>query len=79
MLQLPDALRQYWLFKAQHATFHGVHTNTRSELSLGTNNIHRLIDHLDKEDISFDHIHCDYSTTSTSLTPYYEDVLFFVL
>ena len=78
MVRLPVALRQYWLSKAQQATFHGVHTNTRSELSLGTNKIRRLIDHLDKEDISFHHIHGDYGTTSTSLTPYYEEVLSFV-
>ena len=51
MVRLPDALRQYWLSKAQQATFHGVHTNTRSELSLGTNKIRRLVDHLDKEDM----------------------------
>ncbi|KAJ9701582.1 hypothetical protein PVL29_006805 [Vitis rotundifolia] len=78
MVQLPDALRQYWSSKAQQATFLGVHTNTRSELSLGTCRIRRLVDHLDKEDISFDHIHGDYNTTSTSLTPYYEDVLSFL-
>ena len=48
MVRLPDDLRQYWLSKAQQATFHGVHTNTRSELSLGTNKIRCLIDHLDK-------------------------------
>ena len=75
---MPDALRQYWLSKAQQATFHGVHTNTRSELSLGTNKFRRLVDHLDKEDICFDHIHGDYGTTFTSLTPYYEDVLSFL-
>ena len=78
MVRLPDALRQYWLSKAQQATFHGVHTNTKSELSLGTNKIRRLVDHLDKEDICFDHIHGDYGTTSTSLTPYYENVLSFL-
>ena len=78
MVRLPDALRLYWLSKAQQATFHGVRTNTRSELSYGTNKIRRLIDHLDKEDISFHHIHGDYGTTSTSLTPYYEHVLSFL-
>ena len=78
MVRLPDALRQYWLSKAQQATFHGVRTNTKSELSLGTNNIHRLIDYLDKEDISFHHIHGDYGKTSTSFTPYYEHVLSFL-
>ena len=78
MVRLLEALRQYWLSKAQQATFHGVQNNTRSELSLGTNKIRCLIDHLDKEDISFDHIHGDYDTTSTSLTPYYEDVLSFL-
>ena len=78
MVRLPDVVRQYWLSKAQQATFHGVRTNTRSELSLGTNKICRLIDHLDKEDISFHHIHGDYGTTSTSLTPYYEHVLSFL-
>ncbi|XP_034686750.1 putative inactive disease susceptibility protein LOV1 [Vitis riparia] len=78
MVRLPDALRQYWSSKAQQATFLGVHTNTRSGLSLGTSRIRRLVDHLDKEDISFDHIHGDYNTTSTSLTPYYEDVLSFL-
>ncbi|KAL6347297.1 hypothetical protein AAG906_013733 [Vitis piasezkii] len=57
MVRLPDALRQHWSSKAQQATFLGVHTNTRSELSLGTNKIRRLVDHLDKEDMSFDHIH----------------------
>ncbi|KAL6347408.1 hypothetical protein AAG906_018618 [Vitis piasezkii] len=79
MVRLPDALRQHWSSKAQQATFLGVHTNTRSELSLGTNKIRRLVDHLDKEDMSFDHIHGNHNTTSsTSLTPYYEDVLSFL-
>ncbi|WJZ88183.1 hypothetical protein VitviT2T_007511 [Vitis vinifera] len=79
MVRLPDALRQYWSSKAQQATFLGVHTNTRSELSLGTNKIRRLVDHLDKEDISFDHIHGNHNTTSsTSLTPYYKDALSFL-
>eukprot|EP00261_Vitis_vinifera_P033038 XP_019074281.1 PREDICTED: probable disease resistance protein At1g58602 [Vitis vinifera] len=78
MVRLPDALRQYWSSKAQQATFLGVHTNTRSELSLGTNKIRRLVDHLDKEDISFDHIHGNHNrTSSSSLTPCYEDVLSF--
>ena len=77
-VSLPDALRKYWLSKAQQATFLRVHTNTRSELSLGTNKIRRLVDHLDKEDISFDHIHGDYNSTLTSLTPHYEDVLSFL-
>ncbi|RVW61896.1 hypothetical protein CK203_063849 [Vitis vinifera] len=76
-IRLPDTLRQYWLSKAQQATFLGVHTNTRSEMSLGTNKIRRLVDHLDREDISFGHIHGDYNTT-TSLTPFYEDVLSFL-
>ncbi|XP_034681062.1 probable disease resistance protein At1g58602 [Vitis riparia] len=57
MVRLPDPLRQYWSSKAQQATFLGVHTNTRSDLFLGTNKILRLVDHLDKEDISFNHIH----------------------
>ncbi|RVW25358.1 putative disease resistance RPP13-like protein 2 [Vitis vinifera] len=78
MVRLPDALRQYWSSKAQQATFLGVHTNTRSELSLGTSRIRHLVDHLDKEDVSFDHIHGDYNTTSTSFPPYYEDVLSFM-
>ncbi|RVW27224.1 Disease resistance protein RPP8 [Vitis vinifera] len=79
MVRLPDALRQYWSSKAQQATFLGVHTNTRSDLSLGTNKIRRLVDHLDKEDISFDHIHGNHNTTSsTSLTPYYKDALSFL-
>ncbi|XP_034686751.1 putative disease resistance RPP13-like protein 2 [Vitis riparia] len=78
MVRMPDALRQYWLSKAQQATFLGIHTDTRSELSLGTSRIRRLVDHLDKEDVSFDHIHSDYNTTSTSLAPYYEDVLSFI-
>ena len=77
MVRLPDALRQYWLSKAQQATFLGIHTDTRSELSLGTSRLRRLVDHLDKEDVSFDHIHSDYNTT-TSLAPYYEDVLSFI-
>ncbi|RVW27221.1 putative disease resistance RPP8-like protein 2 [Vitis vinifera] len=71
MVRLPDALRQYWSSKAQQATFLGVHTNTRSDVSLGTNKIRRLVDHLDKEDISFDHIHGNHNrTSSTSLTPF---------
>ncbi|RVW69500.1 putative disease resistance RPP13-like protein 2 [Vitis vinifera] len=78
MVRLPDALRQYWLSKAQQATFLGIHTDTRSELSLGTSRIRHLVDHLDKEDVSFDHIHGDYNTTSTSFPPYYEDVLSFM-
>ena len=40
--------------------------------------IRHLVDHLDKEDVSFDHIHGDYNRTSTSFPPYYEDVLSFM-
>ncbi|RVW19719.1 putative disease resistance RPP13-like protein 2 [Vitis vinifera] len=72
------AERQYWLSKAQQATFLGIHTDTRSELSLVTSRIRHLVDHLDKEDVSFDHIHGDYNRTSTSFPPYYEDVLSFM-
>lgn len=55
-IHLLDARRQYWLSKAQQATFLRVHTITRPELSLGTNMTQHLVDHLDKKDISFDHM-----------------------
>ncbi|RVW35786.1 hypothetical protein CK203_082550 [Vitis vinifera] len=67
--RLPDALRQHWLSKAQQATFLQVQANTRSELSQSTGLIHHLADHLDKEDVSFDHIHGGYNIASTSLMP----------
>ena len=38
-------------------------------MSQSTGLICRLADHLDKEDVSFDHIHGDYNTATTSLTP----------
>ena len=69
--RLPDALRQHWLSKAQQATFLQVQANTRSELSQSTGLIHHLADHLDKEDVSFDHIHGGYNIASTSLMPQY--------
>ncbi|RVW91976.1 Disease resistance RPP8-like protein 3 [Vitis vinifera] len=51
-IRLPDTLRQYWLSKAQQATFLGRRYKFRS-------------------------YSCDYNTT-TSLTPFYEDVLSFL-
>ncbi|RVW34248.1 putative disease resistance protein [Vitis vinifera] len=54
---LPGALQQCWLSKALNATFLQIHTKTTSHLSPSTGMIRRLTDHLDKEDITFDHIH----------------------
>ncbi|KAJ9701563.1 hypothetical protein PVL29_006786 [Vitis rotundifolia] len=48
-----------------------------SELYPGNDMIRRLVDHLDRDDITFDHIHGGYHTSSTSLTRYYQDVLSF--
>ena len=39
--------------------------------------IRRLVDHLDRDDITFDHIHGGYDTSSTSLTHYCQDVISF--
>ena len=39
--------------------------------------IRRLVDHLDRDDITFDHIHGGYNTSSISLTHYYQDVISF--
>ncbi|RVW27225.1 putative disease resistance RPP13-like protein 2 [Vitis vinifera] len=76
--RLPYALRQHWLSKAQQATFVQVYAKTRSELSISTGLVRRLVDHLDKEDFSFDHIHGDYNRISTSLRPHYQDVVSFI-
>eukprot|EP00261_Vitis_vinifera_P019938 XP_010650613.1 PREDICTED: putative disease resistance RPP13-like protein 2 [Vitis vinifera] len=76
--RLPYALRQHWLSKAQQATFVQVYAKTRSELSISTGLVRRLVDHLDKEDFSFDHIHGDYSRISTSLRPHYQGVVSFI-
>ncbi|KAL6342541.1 hypothetical protein AAG906_012391 [Vitis piasezkii] len=56
-VRLPDALTQYWLSKAQRARALGDHIYTRSELFPGNDMIRRLVDHLDRDDITFDHIH----------------------
>ena len=76
--RLPYALRQHWLSKAQQATFVQVYAKTRSELSISTGLVRRLVDHLDKEDFSFDHIHGDYNRISTSSRPHYQDVVSFI-
>ncbi|RVW73477.1 Disease resistance protein RPM1 [Vitis vinifera] len=76
-VRLPDALTQYWLSKAHQARALGDHNYTRSELFPGNHMIRRLVDHLDRDDITFDHIHGGYNTSSTSLTHYYQDVLSF--
>ncbi|XP_059593146.1 toMV resistance protein Tm-2(2)-like isoform X2 [Vitis vinifera] len=76
-VRLPDALTQYWLSKAQRARALGDHIYTRSELFPGNDMIRRLVDHLDRDDITFDHIHGGDHTSSTSLTCYYQDVLSF--
>ncbi|KAL6319695.1 hypothetical protein AAG906_026763 [Vitis piasezkii] len=76
--RLPYALRQHWLSKAQQVTFVQVYAKTRSELSISTGLVRRLVDHLDKEDFSFDHIHGDYNRISTSLRPHYQDVVSFI-
>ncbi|RVW91996.1 Disease resistance protein RPM1 [Vitis vinifera] len=73
-IHLPNALRQYWL---SQATTLRDHIYTRSELFLGNDMIRRLVDHLDQKDISFEHIHGGYNTSSTSLTHYYQNVLSF--
>ena len=76
-IRLPNALRQYWLSKAQQATTLRDHIYTRSELFLGNDMIRHLVDHLDRKDISFVHIHGGCDTSSASLTHYYQDVLSF--
>ena len=76
-IRLPNALRQYWLSKAQKATTLRDHIYTRSELFLGNDMIRHLVDHLDRKDISFVHIHGGCDTSSASLTHYYQDVLSF--
>ncbi|XP_034680702.1 probable disease resistance protein RF9 [Vitis riparia] len=64
---LPYALRRHWLSKAQQATFVQVYAKTRSELSISTGLVRRLVDHLDKEDFSFDHIHGHIHVVVTSM------------
>ncbi|KAJ9701549.1 hypothetical protein PVL29_006772 [Vitis rotundifolia] len=76
--RLPDALQRHWLSKAQQTTFLQFHTNTRSELSLSTGLVRRLVDHLDKEDFSYGHIHGEYNRTLTSLKPHYRHTLSFL-
>ncbi|KAJ9701561.1 hypothetical protein PVL29_006784 [Vitis rotundifolia] len=76
-VRLPDALTQYWLSKAQKARVLGDHIYTRSELFPGNHMICRVVNHLDMDDITFDHIHGGHDTSSTSLTHYYQDVLSF--
>ncbi|KAJ9701553.1 hypothetical protein PVL29_006776 [Vitis rotundifolia] len=73
-IHLPNALRQYWL---SQATTLRDHIYTRSELFLGNDMIRHLVDHLDRKDISFEHIHGGYNTSSTSLTHYYQNILSF--
>ena len=65
---LPDALWQYWSSKALQATF----------LRVGTGMIRRLSDHLDKGDVSFDHIHGDRKKASGSLQLLYGEVVSFL-
>ena len=76
--RLPDALQRHWLSKARQTTFLQFHTNTRSELSLSTGLVRRLVDHLDKEDFSYGHIHGEYNRTLTSLKPRYQHALSFL-
>ena len=72
---LPGALQQCWLSKALNATFLQIHTKTTSHLSPSTGMIRRLTDHLDKEDITFDHIHGNHNIDSSSWQPLYRGVV----
>ena len=76
---LPSALRQYWLSKAQETTFLQIHMETTSHLSPSTGMISRLADHLDKEDVTFGHIHgCHDHMASSHLQPLYQQVISFL-
>ncbi|KAJ9701621.1 hypothetical protein PVL29_006829 [Vitis rotundifolia] len=76
---LPSALRQYWLSKAQETTFLQIHKETTSHLFPSTGMISRLADHLDKEDVTFDHIHgCHDHMASSHLQPLYQQVVSFL-
>ena len=57
-------IRQHWLLKAKEATFLQGHKKIRSsDICLGTGTVHRLADHLDKEDDSFNQIHGYHNTS----------------
>ena len=76
---LPDPIRRHWLLKAKEATFLQGHKKPRSsEIYLGTGMVHRLADHLDKGDDSFNQIHGYHNTSSISLQCQYQDTTSFL-
>ncbi|KAJ9701589.1 hypothetical protein PVL29_006812 [Vitis rotundifolia] len=76
---LPDPIRRHWLLKAKEATFLQGHKKPRSsEIYLGTGMVHRLADHLDKGDDSFNQIHGYHNTSSISLQSQYQDTTSFL-
>ena len=77
IVRLPDALTRYWFSKAQETTTLGDHMHTRSELFPSNGMINHLVDHVERDDITFDHIHGGHDMSSTSLTRCYRDVLSF--
>ena len=68
---LPNALTQYWFSKAQETATLGDQMHTRSELFPGHGMICHLVDHVERDDITFDHIHGGHDVSSTSLTRCY--------
>ena len=73
---LPDALKEHCIQKAQKAKLLQIGMKTTSHISLATVKIHRLTDHLDREDITFDHIHgCHDNNMDHTL---YQDVVSFL-
>lgn len=76
--RLPYALRELWLTKAKESKFLHGHGGTNSETSPKNCIIRRVADHLDQNDICYNHIHGDTRTASASLRTYYKDVLSFL-
>ena len=76
-VRLPDALTRYWFSKAQEIAALKDHMHTRSKLFPSHGMICHLVDHVERDDITFNHIHGDHDVSSTSLTRCYQDVLSF--
>lgn len=76
---MPDPIRKHWFLKAKKATFlQRQISKTSSQISLGTSMVHRLVDHLDEADLSFNHIHGHRNTISIPLKAHYEATSSFI-
>lgn len=80
--RLPNALREFWLTKANQSRFLQRHTATDMNNADPKNpTILRVTDHLDEDDIWHHHIHGDttrHRDDSASLRKHYKDVLSFL-